>query len=185
MLAIGCAAPPLGASAAAAHTARLAAAAPTPQSDAQIAARRAASAWSATDGPGVLRAFRNGQCTDWAARKRPDVLERIYTYAFALSFKLRHTVIVDNWAAGRWTAHAIWAHIPTGHLPKRGALMVFQHGEYDGTVVAGTHIAYVEKVNRDGSFRISQMHSPRLWHLTYQTFPASVARLQGISFIYR
>jgi surface antigen len=63
--------------------------------------------------------------------------------------------------------------------------MVFQHGDYDGTLVPETHIAYVEKVNHDGSFRISQMHSPRLWDVTYQTFPAYVARLHGISFIYR
>jgi surface antigen len=148
-------------------------------------ARAAAAAWWATDGQKVLNGFHNGQCTDWASRKRPDVLQRVFTYAYALSVRLRHRVIVNNWDAGRWTAHARWAHIPTGHAPERGALMVFQRGEYGGVVVPKSHIAYVENINGNGSIRVSQMHAPRLGQVTYHTFPAYVGRMSGISFIYR
>jgi surface antigen len=148
-------------------------------------ARIAAAAWWATDGQKVLRGFHNGQCTDWASRKRPDVLKRVFTYAYAVSVRVHHRVTVNNWDAGRWTAHARWAHIPTGHTPERGALMVFQRGEYAGAVVPGSHIAYVENINGDGSIRVSQMHAPRLGQVTYHTFPAYVGGMAGISFIYR
>ena len=148
-------------------------------------ARIAADAWWAADGQSVLRGFHNGQCTDWAARKRPDVPRRVFTYAYALSVVLGHRVTVDNWNAGMWTAHARWAHMPTGHRPAVGALMVFQRGDYDGEVVPQSHIAFVESVGRDGSFEVSQMHAPKLWQVTHHTFPASVAGMSGISFIYR
>jgi surface antigen len=145
----------------------------------------AAAAWWASDGQNVLRGFHNGQCTDWAARKRPDVLQRVFTYAYAVSVRVHHRVIVNNWAAGMWTAHARWAHIPTGHTPARGALMVFQRGDYAGVVVPQSHIAYVENINGDGSIRVSQMHAPRVGQVTRHTFPAYVGEMPGISFIYR
>jgi surface antigen len=147
-------------------------------------ARIAADSWWAANGQGVLSQFRNGQCTDWAARKRPDFVKRVFTYAYALSVVLGHRVNVNNWYAGTWTAHARWAHVPTGNRPEPGALMVFQRGSYAGEVVPESHIGYVEAVNRNGSFRISQMNAPHPWQVTHHTFPGYVSGMSGISFIY-
>jgi hypothetical protein len=53
------------------------------------------------------------------------------------------------WNGKRWAENARRASIPTGTIPVEGALFVDTNGKYG-------HVAYVEHVNPDGSFQISQ-----------------------------
>jgi surface antigen len=142
-----------------------------------------ASQFWATNGSAILSVFQNGECTQWAANKRPDVVQSIITGFVASELAQGSTnETMPDMDARYWTADAQLVGLATGHKPRRGALMVFQPGVL-GAGSAG-HIAYVQRVNRNGSFRISEMHAPVLYQVSYQAFPAAAARLSGVSFIY-
>ena len=52
-------------------------------------------------GTAYLNVFRNGQCTDWAAQKRPDIVERgtVQLWADYLAGDER---AIANWNGGFW-----------------------------------------------------------------------------------
>jgi surface antigen len=130
----------------------------------------------------IMSVFQNGQCTELAATKRPDVLQAIIEGFIGSELARGQTESVPNMDARYWLAEAKQVGLPTGHRPRARALMVLQPGVL-GAGPAG-HIAYVQRVNRNGSFRIGEMHAPNLYQVTDETLPASAARLAGVSFVY-
>jgi surface antigen len=131
---------------------------------------------------GASNPFPYGQCTYHAYEDRPDV----YDFAVAhgvprggTATATRYGGIPDYWwNAWRWLSNAQHVGIPTGTTPVRGALVVFPRG-YGGSVVG--HIAYVESVNADGSYVVSE----RNWNYNSNV---TVRRVQpsypGVGFIY-
>jgi surface antigen len=141
----------------------------------------AAQFWSA-DGSAVKSLFHNGQCTQWALTRRPDVVRDGVEAIVSQEIASGQPEDMGDWDARYWAANARLAHIPTGHTPRAHALIVFQPGAL-GAGWAG-HIAYVQKVYGDGSFLISEMHAPVLWRVSHRHLPADDARLGGVTFIY-
>jgi surface antigen len=133
------------------------------------------------NGSALLSLFQNGQCTQWAADKRPDVIKNIVISTVAHDLQQGLGEIIPNFDARYWPSLAQQAGIATGKTPKVGALMVFQPGVL-GAGSAG-HIAYVESV-RKRTFTISEMHAPYLFRVTYQTLPRRDAHHWGVRFIY-
>ena len=74
--------------------------------------------------------FPYGQCTWYVASRRP---------------------IPWDGNAGEWFDEAQALHWPTGQMPQPGAIMVTWESWYG-------HVAYVEKVNPDGSWVVSEMN---------------------------
>ncbi len=143
----------------------------------------AAQYW-AVNGATILSSFDNGQCTQWAASKRPDIVQRGVTALVAREIAARQGQGMGDWTAKNWPRYAAMAGIPTGHTPQAGAIMALAPGVLGASPAYG-HVAYVESVSRDGSFRVSQMNAPILGSVTYATFTAADAQLSGVTFIYR
>jgi surface antigen len=133
------------------------------------------------NGPALLSLFQNGQCTQWAAEKRPDVVKTIVVSTVAHDLQQGLGEVIPNFDARYWATLAQQAGIATGQKPKVGGLMVFQPGVL-GAGSAG-HIAYVQSVQRH-SFTISEMHAPMLFQVTHDTLRRSDARQPGVRFIY-
>jgi surface antigen len=83
------------------------------------------------------------QCTAYAYERRPD----IYNWAVA------HGAEPYNWNAYKWAHWAQVTGLPTGSAPAVGAIAVYPIGAYGSSV---GHVAYVEKVNSDGSYTVSE-----------------------------
>jgi surface antigen/uncharacterized protein YraI len=77
-----------------------------------------------------------GECTWWAALKRPDLFPAV------------------RGNAGEWLAEAQHAGIPTGSTPAVGAVAVFL--PYVGGAGLYGHVAYVEAVGANGKVTISE-----------------------------
>jgi surface antigen len=129
----------------------------------------------------VMTLFQNGQCTQLAADRRPDVVKQIVV-GF-IGNDIAHGLIeaVPNLDARYWSHDAAAVGIPTGHKPQVGALIVFQPNVL-GSGSAG-HIAYVTSVRRR-RFTISEMNAPMPYQTSSRTLPMSSARLSGVSFVY-
>ena len=95
-------------------------------------------------------------CAYWAAEKRPDVwVGAVWRYGY------------DQARPGAWNIEldAARAGFPIDHTPHAGDLAVWRPNAPIGSVAGGSrytaspggHVAYVEKVNRDGTVVISQM----------------------------
>jgi surface antigen len=160
----------------------VAAVAPAAAQDSELQWEPSASLFWSANGSTILSVFQNGQCTQLAATKRPDVVRGVIEGFVNSELTQGQTETMPDMDARYWAADAQLAGIPTGHKPRAGALMVFQPGVL-GAGSAG-HIAYVVRVNRKGSFRISEMHAPNLYQVTLHTLPAKAARLAGVSFVY-
>jgi surface antigen len=128
----------------------------------------------------VFAIFRNGQCTDWAARKRPDVVERVYeaTVVAELLGRPEPPQLED---AQTWAAAASAAGMAVGDRPAAGALVVWHEG-VQGAAPRTGHVGYVESVAADGStFSTSEMNFAAPYELGHRTLPS--APLAGRSFI--
>ena len=130
----------------------------------------------------ITRLFNNGQCTEWVARKRPILVREMIEARIDQEVRQHRPEILPNLHARYWPRLASAAGVATGAVPARGALVVFQPGVLGAT--AHGHIAYVERVYRNGSFKISQMNAPGLYRVTRERLPSWTARLRGIRFIY-
>ena len=159
---------------------------------AQSQSRATARAWWLANASALLAGFHEGgsagQCTDYAAARRPDVIARSDTWAYATYLSGPQTAPLGiNWAAKYWAANAHQAGITTGNLPRPGALMVFQPGAY-GAAAPDGHVAVVDRVGRTGSFTISEMHAPNRGQISTRHFTTAVARAiatsAGVTFIY-
>ena len=112
------------------------------------------------------RRWRNGQCTDWAQRKRPDIVERVEKHVMA-------QMLLDpaapfeplSWVGADWDDNARRAGLEVVLVPRAGAIAVQERG-VDGAGAGSGHVSYVEEVLPDGRFRVSEMHSPVLGQVT-------------------
>jgi len=128
-----------------------------------------------------------GQCTDYVAAERPDVIQNVDTLAYARLLLSHVGDLGIDWTAKNWLTNAQTAGMATGRVPQAGAVMAFQPGAY-GAYTSG-HVAIVSSVRGDGSFTISEMHAPVVGQLTTRNFSASTALAMvsnsQIGFIYR
>ena len=152
--------------------------------------RTAARMWWASNSASILAGFHSGrstgECTSYVAARRPDIVERVDVWAYARWLHVGHGGLGVNWDAMYWAANARRAGLATGHTPRVGAVIVFQHGAYGATALG--HVAYVSSVGRDGSFTITEMHAPVRGRVSARHFDATTARAMatnpGIAFIY-
>ncbi len=89
--------------------------------------------------------FAAGQCTDYAASRRPDLFP---------SKSSKDRLFGGN--AKDWFLNASLAWLSIGKIPKKWAIAVFAPGKW-GHKVYG-HVAIVEKVSDDGSIEITDMN---------------------------
>ena len=152
-----------------------------PMSEADALARARAD-W-VTYGPSYLAVFRNGQCADWAAQKRPDIVEQVAIRLWADHYMGLPDPDV-RWDGGFWDDMARAARMPVGTTPKAGAIVAFDPGTLGAGPVTG-HVAYVESVDDDnGTFTVSEMNVPTPWAVSYRKIPISAIALGGITFVY-
>jgi surface antigen len=154
---------------------------PTGAQAATLRYEPSASLFWTVNGSALLSLFQNGQCTQWAADKRPDVVKSIVVSSVANDLQKGLGEVIPNFDARYWATLAQGAGLPTGQTPKVGSLMVFQPGVM-GAGSAG-HIAYVKSVGKQ-TFTISEMHAPLLFHVSYETLSKSSARQRGVRFVY-
>ena len=96
--------------------------------------------------------FEPDQCTGYADQRRPD----IHAYAVA------HGMQAWGWNGNMWGVFAARAGLPTGGTPVAGAIASFQGGAYG-------HVAYVESVNANGSYVVSEEnYGPSEWNGGYE-----------------
>ena len=153
--------------------------------------KAAARIWWSSNSASILSGFHTGsstgECTSWVAARRPDIIERVDTWAYSRYLVAGGGGLNVNWDAMYWARNARRAGLPVGKTPRVGAVLVFQAGAYGATSLG--HVAYVNTVARDGSFTITEMHAPILGQVTSRRFDAQTARAMatnpGISFIYR
>ncbi len=83
----------------------------------------------------------HGNCTWWCAYKRSEVSGPCYGNAVL------------------WLAQARAGGLPTGQMPATGSIAVFDsyYKNSEGHRVNGGHVTYVESVNNDGSFNVTEM----------------------------
>ena len=156
-----------------------------------LSAKTAARAWWSASSSSIFAGFHSGasagECTAYVAARRPDIIERVDLWAYARWLQVGHGSLGVNWDAMYWAANAKRAGMATGHTPRAGAVVVFQHGAYGATALG--HVAYVTSVGRDGSFTIAEMHAPVRGRVSTRHFGAAAARAMahdpGIAFIYR
>jgi len=143
---------------------------------------RAQADW-ARFGPSNLSVFRNGQCTDWAEQKRPDIVERATVQLWA-AYLAGDERTVANWNGGFWDDTARAAGLEVGTAPRAGAVVTFDPGTHGITDAAG-HIGYVESVEDDGSaFTVSEMNAPLPYVVSSRRIATSAIARGGISFVY-
>jgi surface antigen len=130
---------------------------------------------SSSAGLAASNPFDFGQCTYHAYEKRADV----YDIAVAHGVSRGRTAHGGWWwDAWHWLGNARTAGIPTGSTPRSGALVVFPRG-YGGSSIG--HVAYVMRVNRDGSYVISE----RNWNHNHNVTTRSIRPgYPGVGFVY-
>ena len=112
------------------------------------------------------RRWRNGQCTDWAQSKRPDIVERVEKHVMAQLLLHPGTPFEPlSWVGADWDDNARRAGLEVVLTPRTGAIAVQERG-VDGAGASSGHVSYVEEVLPDGRFRVSEMHSPVLGQVT-------------------
>lgn len=136
-------------------------------------------------------ALRNGQCTDLADRRRPDILQRVMLYEggrWLLSHPHPGTQPPNvDLSATNWDTLAAQAGEPVGATPRAGAIMVWHsHNE----VAWPGHVAYVDSVSAAGNVTITEMHAPVLWQTTTTTLTVADIAVydeqgENVDYIYR
>lgn len=124
---------------------------PAPKSTATVAAAPA----SPVSVPAPPDLYAWGNCTWWVAKRRAQVNEPI----------------PNSWGnADTWAERASAQGYLIDHNPSPGAIMQIPWS--DGGL---GHVAFVENVNPDGSWRISEMNVIGLGRVDYRVEPAAVA----------
>lgn len=119
------------------------------------------------------------QCTYWAFAKRADVYEAAVKAGVPRGGLVSHPAFSEDWVwnGKRWAENARRAGIPTGKVPVVGALYVDTNGKYG-------HVAYVESVNPDGSFQISQRNQTGCGCSNATTMSNQYPGRAGVEFVY-
>ena len=143
------------------------------------AAQEALQRW-ARDGAAILEGFRSGQCTDWAAQKRPDVIERVMEAEWAA--ESRHLEPPPPLAgAQEWPISAAAVGFSISDYPRPGALVVWREG-VEGAISGSGHVGYVESVSPAGlTFSTSEMNFGEPYAMGYRTL--STSPVDGRTFI--
>jgi len=142
--------------------------------------RQAIDLWRLRGGARLRSFIGTGQCTDWATRMRPDVLEAVF---------IARTIAADRGApqehlgyAKVWPRVARWAGMTVRDVPVAGALVVWQPGVQGADLGTG-HIGFVTRVSAHGTtFSTSAMNVGGLYRMGYRTLSATP--VPGRSFIY-
>jgi surface antigen len=144
------------------------------------AAAMARERW-AKEGTAILGDFNgSGQCTEWAAQKRPDLIQRIYEADWAAQLQeVQEPPMLG--AAFEWPTSAVAVGFQISELPVQGALVVWQPN-VEGASEESGHVGYVESVSPDGStFSTSEENFGGLFLMGYRTL--STTPVAGRSFI--
>lgn len=106
-------------------------------------------------GPGsTTNTYDFGFCTFWAAKRREEIGKPI----------------PNTWGdAHTWDERALRDGYLVDHTPSVGAIMETDEGDLG-------HVAFVEKVNPDGTWEISQMNAPGWDIISNRKFKASDAQ---------
>lgn len=100
--------------------------------------------------PMKYNTYQKGQCTYY-------VFDKV---------KKDHNQIENTWSdAKEWAKNAQKDNYKVNHQPKEGAILQTTEGKYG-------HVAYIEKVNRDGSLQISEMNFKKAYEITNRTIPS-------------
>lgn len=95
---------------------------------------------------------RNGECTDWALDKRLDIVEHAERQNIANWINAGRPgpgYVTLHWSGGMWGENARAMGLPVDQVPAAGAIM--------SRPGSPGHVAYVEEVAADGSFRVTDM----------------------------
>ena len=110
-------------------------------------------------GATILSSFHSGlnagQCTDYVASMRPDIIQAVTEWEWDENNLGHHRAAVSSWAADEWAKNASLAGIPEGHVPELNAVIVFQPGQL-GAGSSG-HVAIVSGLSSNG-FVIKEMN---------------------------
>lgn len=142
----------------------------------------------------------DGQCGALADLKRPDVLRNLTIKIWTLQYEgasvpqtINNEYYGTNEPAGGlaakfWPTIAKYAGYKVDTHAHAGALMVFQPGSKwaapDKSAKNPGHIAWVKKVNKNGSIVIEEEHAPILGKIATHTVPATIAHTRYISYIH-
>lgn len=119
-------------------------------------ARRDATRGWLTDRTALRSRYRDGQCTDLAEQRRPDVLERV-TIESAITARLGGEPFFLG-LAKTWGGVAQKAGYTVSSEPALGALVVWQPGVEGANAETG-HVGYVESIEvASGTFTTSEMN---------------------------
>jgi hypothetical protein len=144
--------------------------------------------WLAWEPSFMKEEFRDGQCTDLAESKRPDII--IHTMEYDIAARITagdedpypQNPFID-WDAEMWDSNAAATGMAVGATPQAGAIMVFHEPNYNHETAPG-HVAYVDSVNADGSVTVTQEHAPQLNVVTEGTFSAQQLAHENVDYIY-
>ena len=123
--------------------------------------------------PSTRELWRTGECTDWADRKRPDVVERVTVAKWTAELLGRPAPPVD-WNGGYWDETAAAYGLEVGTTPRAGALVTWDPGVMGAGERTG-HVGYVESVGAD-AFVVSEMHAPERGVVTERRIAARRGR---------
>jgi hypothetical protein len=155
--------------------------------------QKAAVAWDQV-APGIRQYYGidDGACEGWTFRKRAQVLEETEKRVIASYFRANPGASPYSWQ-GKYTtgtelswSGSEWANnvnrysadlFPVDGTPTVGALVVWNSN-------GAEHIAYVEQVNDDGSFEVSQMSAAEPHKVTNGHIPQSTIARYNLQFIH-
>jgi surface antigen len=141
---------------------------PFPRPVAQASAK--AQEWWVANEAAITGWFRNGQCTDWAEQRRPDILRDVSLFRYD---HYGPENVLTSWDARFWGILAADAGLPRSRRPAVGSVMVILPGSYGAGSLG--HVAIVEAVAADGSFAVSQSHVPNVGEVTQEVFTGEQA----------
>ena len=98
-----------------------------------------------------------------------------FPYGYCTWYVSQRVYVPWDGNAGTWIYHAKSAGYSTGRTPRPGAIMVAAESSYG-------HVAYVEKVNGDGTFDVSEMNYDAWAKKDFRTVSSSDPLIRG--FIY-
>lgn len=132
------------------------------------------------EGSQILSRYRSGQCTDWAAQKRPDIIQRVNEALF-ISELLHRPAPPELGPAKNWPTAAAAVGFIVSDQPTVGSLVVWDGGIENADPTNG-HIGYVESVSPTTStFTDSSMNVGGLYNMAYETLSSDP--ISGRSFI--
>ena len=141
----------------------------------------AAIKWWNSGGSALYTAgWHNGQCTELAWERRPDIVARVAEDLYDRSAS-GATIAPVNWDATFWDADAASAGFLVGVKPQANAIMVYHSHDYPAWP---GHVAWVRSVNADGSFVIQEEGNPNPGRVTERTVKPEQLVGADIDFIY-